>query len=101
MPGVTPSALRAGAEGSAEEDGAARSLAKETADAPELSERAGWPQGTTGLRPIPSGSRLRGRLGRALASQSGEVAQTVFIDRAPPNEKEFSGERSESAATTG
>ena len=53
------------------------------------------------LRPIPSGSRLRGRLGRALASQSGEVAQTVFIDRAPPNEKEFSGERSESAATTG
>ncbi len=34
-------------------------------------------------------------MGRVFASQSGVIAQTDLVDRARPNEMEFSGERSE------
>ena len=52
-------------------------------------------------RDEPEEFGLRGRMDWALASQNGVIAQAEFDDRARPNDKEFSGERSESAATTG
>ena len=52
-------------------------------------------------RDEPEEFGLRGRMDWALASQNGVIAQAEFDDRARPNEMEFSGERSESAATTG
>ena len=45
--------------------------------------------------------RIARKDGAGLASQNKLIAQTDLVDRARPNEMEFSGERSESAATTG
>ena len=65
------------------------------------SEGAATPRIRASAVTSPRRFGLRGRMDWALASQNGVIAQAEFDDRARPNDKEFSGERSESAATTG
>jgi len=68
---------------------------------PEPPKGPRTPQVRTSASGSPRSSGVRGRIRRAFASQIGVVTQAEHDNRARPNEMEFSGERSESAATTG